>query len=264
LSERDLGRFPTKEKKKLYTKWNNELADPVFKDLIFPFKRFSFVGSYLVDILEEMEKENRIKKTKKGYSIYDSPFGYSNAIRTQDKMNMDFFSPNSITNLDNLNIYGILPFNIGKTDSLYDKILAAKIKKKLKEMRNKFDSVEEDFNYINKAQLLFSMKVLLKEIKKGKFSKKDKKMGFNFLKSKFVDKNKFDDFKWITKNKKEVIHCINENYIIKDKELCKLLQNIQRRAVNFFDPKPIVFTSKFDGKNIIEYRNIMKETLKIY
>jgi len=264
LSEKDLGRFPTKEKKKLYTKWNKELEEAVLKTPIYPFKRFSFVGSYLVDILKEMEKENRIKKTKNGYSIYKSPFGYSNAIRTQDKMNMDFFPPDHITIMDNMNIYGIIPFNVGKTDTLFEKIIASKIKKKLLEMRKKFNSIEEDFNYINKAQLLYSMKFLIKEIKKGNFSKKDKKMAYNFLKSRFVNRDTFNDFEWIKKNKKELIHYKNEDYFLTDKKLCNLLQNIQRRAINFFDPKPIVFTSIFDEKNIIEYRKIMNEMNKLF
>jgi len=255
LLTKQLKKYSTKEKKQKYQLWEKEFFTSVI-GWMHPFKIFSFRTSYLAKVLKEMEKEQRLEKTDGGYSLYDSPFSYINAIRSKDKINIDKKENHIISAFDNLTLYGVLPFHQFENKENNKQI--NQVNSQVKKLFDKFIKIEKEFTTICLNQLKYILENGIKEIKKERFNEKDKKIAIKYLETiiPFPQKinienwrKSFDEFNWINKKGKPVLHFLPDNHYISNQKLCSILKNLIYCYINFEEPKPIVFTPKLREKD---------------
>ena len=104
LLDKELKRYPTKVKKTLYRAWEKQFKLGK-KKWEYPFKQFSVYPSYIAQILNEMEKEGTIKKTKgKKYRL--STEFLIDAVRETDITFLKWQEPNEILQSGIVRLYG--------------------------------------------------------------------------------------------------------------------------------------------------------------
>jgi len=285
LHKEELKRYSTKQKKRLYIKWENKLKDPFHNTWKHPFNIYNCKSfkSFLYKKLNEMVKKNRLLKDGNGYSLIGS---VNNYFKARDKMNIDYYSPDFMAmfgdNKPDLIMYGFLQYFkiVGKN---YNKNILKKLKNEMTGIVEKINNLHENLQSMNLLQLEFLLNLILKEIALSNFKDKDKKLAYKFLKSRFtliefinrvttnniqdieIDiKKKYAEFELVKLKGMIQLKYMPEKYYIKDKVLCQYLINYLVLCSSFFEPKPVVFTPRLDKNSINKVYNIQESLLSKY
>jgi hypothetical protein len=253
LSNKPLKRFPTKEKKKLYKKWEKTFKTQ-FKKWVHPLKIYKSKTSYLSKMLTELIKENILIKTNGHYELTD--FGYIKSIRDREKNRMDFYYPFTIAHLDNLTFYGFIPFTQGYMDGFDNEIIS--LKNQMEKIRKKFDKIEKLLTKLNFEQVEFLLSAILHNIEYGNFKEKEKKLALLFLK-KMLSDPVYSDYKWYETKDKTILKIGNHKL---DNQLSQYIANALKIIVNFYDFKPVVFTPTLTEKDKISFYQAIDDFVK--
>jgi len=249
LLKKELRRWPSKEKKKLYQKWERELTDVIEKKWEPPLKNYDYDPPYLHKVLGQLVRDGMLCNQHNSY--YHTPKGILEAVNSNLFYNIGSFPPEASRTIfdKKLTLYGILqPLKEEKNKKLNDEI--SLFESKILELAIKYKDIEKNILDINKLQIEIMLNAAFNEIKNGEYSKKDKQYGFKFLELLFsASKDKHHIFKWVQYKNGFSLRYIPENYSL-DRTLCKVIANIEYYIVNYFLPKPLIFTYEPDMKDI--------------
>ncbi len=240
----------SKEQKQLYQKWEIELRDFRY-EWKSPFKSYTCATSYLSETLKKLVALKILDKHDNKYFMPAA--GYYNLAKTNLMFNLSVFPERHIIRLydDKVNLYGINPYLFGNDSKV--------VHSKLNELDNIFEKVENLVMDINNIQSESMAKEVIKEIKTGPYPKKDVKLALKYLKKRMIEPDhKKLAYKWVVDNGNARLLYIRKNYLL-DLNLCALVKGFLNVFVDYFLPKPVVFTYEPKEKDFLQFENIFKK-----
>jgi hypothetical protein len=250
----------TKEQKQLYQKWEMELKNFRY-EWKNPFKSYRCTTAFLSKTLSKLVSLGILEKHNNNYSVPAEE--YYNLAKTNLMFNISVFPKKSITRIyeDKVNLYGIIPGRVNKNDTFENDVKV--FWSKVNELENVFKKVENVIMDINRIQLEIMAKVAIREIKTGPFPKKDVKLALKYLKKRMTepDKKKLT-YNWIVDDGNEILVYSPKNYFL-DTNLCILVKNFLNIFVDYFLPKPVVYTYESKEKDFPQFENVYQKIKKM-
>ena len=237
----------SKEQKQLFKKWEIELKDFLFK-WKSPFKSYDYKTSYLSKTLTKMVAFKILDKHDKRYFLPST--GYYNLAKTNLMFNINRFPEKHIIRLydDKLNLYGINPYIFENDNKV--------IHLKLNELENVFEKVKKIVTDINCIQSETLAEKVINEIKTGSYPKKDVKLALKYLKKRMIEPDhKKLAYKWVDDKGNARLLYIPKNYLL-DMDICRLVEGFLNVFIDYFFPKPVVYTYEPKEKDITQFENL--------
>lgn len=238
------------EKKERWENWQKVFTVniPGFIRWHPPFKQFDH-ETQLTRALDDLIKEGILLKDKllKNYCISPSTYLKYYNIKTKDIQKIKLCDNFTIFNIDNLTFYGIVPLfdlNYDSSDKEICRELDS-INKTVNMFIKKISELEKIFYILDVQQSILRAKVILNNIIKTKYKKKDKRLGFLYLNN-YLENHKIKqpDFDWIEREKNSILKYNPENYEL-DKELSYKITSFLNAILDYLvKGKTIVFHPK--------------------